>query len=247
MLSIDLNADLGEGCGDDAALMPWITSCNIACGGHAGNAASMAEALVLAKTHGVVAGTHPSYPDREGFGRRALAIDLPTLEASLQEQLQDAAKAAAAAGTALRHVKPHGALYNAAAADHQLADVIARAVTAILPGRHLVGPPQSELQQAAVEQGLPFIAEGFMDRRYLADGALQPRSEPGSVLHDQKERLQQTLALARGEDIHAVGGMLNIKVQTICLHGDSDGAAETARLTRLALEEQGIKVRAPHG
>lgn len=247
MRTIDLNADLGEGCGNDAALMPWITSCNVACGGHAGDAETMAAAFSLAKKHSVVAGAHPSYPDREGFGRRMLNIAPGVLAASLAHQVSEAEKVANQIGMPLQHIKAHGALYNAAAVDAELADLFVSAVSEGGRQRRIVGLPSSELQRAAARHDLPFVAEGFLDRRYLANGSLQPRTEPGAMLESQTERQAQALALACGEPVLAVGGELMITVQTICLHGDSEHAADTARLTRTALERRGVDVKAPYG
>ncbi len=245
--TIDLNADLGEdpsagGRRRDAAILEVVTSCSIACGGHAGDAETMRATLQLANACGVAAGAHPSYPDREGFGRRALEISIEDLRASLDEQIAALAAEAAALGVALSHVKPHGALYNAAAKDLALAE----AVAAEAGGRPLVGPPNSALEAAAKAEGLAFIAEGFVDRAYAADGALVDRGEPGAVIPDLKGRLAQAQSIAvKGAVATVDGGAIPLQAATLCLHSDTDGAVETARFVRRALEDRRVEIRRP--
>ena len=240
---IDLNTDLGEGCGDDAGLMSVISSCNVACGGHAGDTASMREAVRLAHAHGVRIGAHPSYPDREGFGRRAMPIEGGNLKAALRQQIASLAAIAAEEGTALTHVKPHGALYNQAAIDAPLARLVSEIVAEGLPGAALVGPPGSELEAAAAETGLSFLAEGFADRAYTAEGRLVPRSEPGAVLECDEDRLAQALQIAREGEVTAHNGLtINLPARTICLHGDSPGALASAHAIRAALEAAGFEI-----
>ena len=243
---IDLNADLGEGCGSDAVMMPFLSSCNIACGGHAGNDDSMRTTLSLAKGAGVAAGAHPSYPDREGFGRRPCFSAPGALGPELAAQIERLAGLAAAMDMRLTHVKPHGALYNDAARDPALADVVAEAAARVLPHAVLFGLPGSALAAAARAHRVRFVAEGFIDRRYRSDGSLLPRSEAGAVIDCTSTRTEQALRLARGEAIDAQGGPVVLAVGTLCLHGDSEGAAETARAVRAALEAAGIIIRAPH-
>ena len=181
---IDLNADLGEGCGDDVGLMQIITSCNIACGGHAGTPETMRVAVDLAKTHGVAVGAHPAFPDRENFGREPLSMRGDVLQASLEAQISTLDRIAADFGLTLHHVKPHGALYNIAAKDEGLAADVAKSLSQTLPGKYLVGPPNSELEIAARAFSLGFIAEGFADRAYNIDGSLRSRVLPGlSLIH----------------------------------------------------------------
>lgn len=243
MTTIDLNADLGEGMPNDAGMMPFISSCNIACGGHAGDRETMRRTLKLAREHGVAAGAHPSYPDREGFGRRSLHLAVETLTETVKEQVRALRLEAEACGIALTHLKPHGALYNDAAKDEGLADVLVKVITELLPGARLVGPPGSKLAMAAEAARLPFVAEGFCDRSYQRDGSLTPRSQPGAMVEGPQARAEQALALAEGRAIEtADGGQLNLSIQTICLHGDAEGAEATARAVRRLLEESGIKV-----
>ena len=234
MPTIDLNADLGEGDACDDALLRVVSSCNIACGGHAGDARSMQSTVVTALANGVAIGAHPGYPDREGFGRRSGFLRGDELRTSLIEQIGTLDAIAANNGATLTHVKPHGALYNDAVNDRQLADLVVSAVQATLPGAAFVGLPGSELQNAANAAALRFVAEGFADRAYQANGQLVPRSAPGAV----HEQLQQILAQA----VSLLG-----KVDTLCVHGDTPGAAEIAKQVRKELEKQGVKIHAIRG
>ncbi len=245
--NIDLNADLGEmpeSQARDIAILDIVTSCNIACGGHAGDAASMAVMLEAAKARGVAAGAHPSYPDREHFGRRSLAIDGEALAASLREQIEAFEQAALVVGCAVHHVKPHGALYNDMADDAALAELVATVCAKALPGTPLVGLAGSALEAAAREAGLPFIAEAFVDRLYTAKARLVPRSDPGAVIAEPSARAAQALALATGKPIRASGGGdLSLTADTLCLHSDSDFALESAIEIRAALEAAGLTIR----
>ncbi|MEM9939635.1 MAG: 5-oxoprolinase subunit PxpA [Pseudomonadota bacterium] len=244
--SIDLNADLGEGMPGETELMALVTSCNIACGGHAGDAQSMRAALKLAKQHGVSAGAHPSYPDLEGFGRRDLEISDTGLMDSLKRQVETLRDLAGESDVALTHLKPHGALYNRAAVDPKRADLIVRVARETLPGAALVGPPGSELQRAAERQGLNFFAEAFADRAYQPNGELVPRSVPGAVIEQDEARMAQALSIAlQGQVATIEGGQLELPAETICLHGDSPGAVRSAGLIRQALVQAGIEIKAP--
>ena len=229
--AIDLNADLGEGDDFDNELLNIVSSCNIACGGHAGDDASMTATTAAAIANGVAIGAHPGYPDREGFGRRSGYMAGDELQKSIITQISALAAVVAKQEAAMTHVKPHGALYNDAVNDRALADVIATAIVAAAPGAAMVGLPDSELQNAAVSRGLVFVGEGFVDRAYQADGQLVPRSKPGAV----HNRLDQVVPQA----VSLVG-----KVDTLCIHGDTPGAADVARAVRENLEEQGVTIRA---
>lgn len=242
---IDLNADLGEGESTAAALLEVVSSCNVACGGHAGDAASMTTTLSAAADAGVAAGAHPSYPDREGFGRRSGFIAAADLEPALEKQIADLLGIAADAGTRIGHVKPHGALYNDAARDRTLADAIARAVRAADAAMRLVGPPSSELERAADRAGLEYIPEGFVDRAYRADGSLVPRSEPGAVYRDPERAARQAVEIATlGRVTAADGKTVTLDVKTLCIHGDTPGAVASARSVRAALESAGVRITA---
>ncbi len=231
MASIDLNADLGEGDPYDVELLGIVTSCNVACGGHAGDAKTMRATVQSAVNNGVSIGAHPSYPDREGFGRRSGYLSGEELFASLTDQISALNSVAREIGATLTHVKPHGALYNDAVNDRELADTIARAISTIVPGAAFVGLPNSELQNAAAGHELFFVGEGFIDRAYQEDGQLVPRSEPGAV--------HKSLDLVLPQAVSLVG-----KVDTLCIHGDTPGAAEAAAAVREELEKQGVKIRA---
>ncbi len=248
---IDLNADLGEmpeAQARDIAILNMVSSCSIACGGHAGDAGSMAVMLAAAKARGVAAGAHPSYPDRAHFGRRSLDIAPHDLIASIAAQLAAFAQAARIGGCAMCHVKPHGALYNDMADDPVLAALIARACAYALPGTPLVGLAGSAAAQAAADAGLPFIAEAFVDRRYTPRGRLVPRSAPGAVIATPAGRAAQALALATGQPVRtADGGTLTIAADSLCLHSDSDAALESAAEIRCALEAAGLTIRPAPG
>ena len=244
MTSIDLNADLGEGEPHDEALMQIVSSCNIACGGHAGDAGSMAATVRLALENGVAVGAHPSYPDRDSFGRHKRFLSGDALYASLSSQVAALADIAAELGASLAHVKAHGALYNDAADDEALANVVAR-VAAETPGHcTLVGLPGSEAERAASRHGLIFVAEAFIDRAYSPDGRLVARTEPGAVHQEIETIIEQALSLARDRKVRAINGdVIEVVADTLCIHGDTPGADEAARAVRDALEQHGLDVR----
>lgn len=245
MAHIDLNADIGEGCGEDADLLQVISSCSIACGGHAGDEDTMAQTVRDAIAGNVAVGAHPGYPDREGFGRESGFMRGDELYESLTEQVTALADVAAELGARLAHVKPHGALYNDAIADAELADIIAR-VTAESPASPaLMGMAGTELEFAAGRLGIPFIAEGFVDRAYEAGGTLVSRKEPGAVHENINVATTQALRLATTGRVTARNGNeINVRAETLCIHGDTPGAAEKARAIRDVLESHGVEVRA---
>jgi len=244
-MQIDLNCDMGESfgayrLGDDAALMPLITSANIACGFHAGDPLVMEQTVHLAARHGVAVGAHPVYPDLQGFGRRSMDLAPEEVEAITLYQVAALAGFAHAAGVELVHVKAHGALYNQAAADRRLADAVARAVRRFSPSLILVGLAGSKLIAAAEEAGLRAASEAFPDRAYQPDGSLMPRRLPGAVLEDVEQVAAHAVELAR-EGICV--GETRIAVDTLCLHGDHPHAAQNARALREALAAAGVEVR----
>jgi UPF0271 protein len=234
---IDLNADLGEGAGTDADLMPLITSANISCGFHAGDADTIAAALELAKTHGVRVGAHPGYPDREHFGRRERDYDEYRLYLMCLHQLGALIALSDEVGVKVVYLKPHGALYHQATrnggdayATGLLNAAASQAVDGVLP---VVALPDSLLQRVAIQLNHPFIPEGFADRRYRPDGTLVPRTEPDAILHEVKEVVAQVEWLVREKG-----------VRTICVHGDTPGAVEFVRAVRAALLDAGHELRA---
>lgn len=232
---MELNADIGEGC-DDAGLMAYVDRVSIACGGHAGDNRSMRAALLLAGEHGIAVGAHPSYPDRAQFGRRVLAASAQDIARWVTEQTEALAEQAAQLGMRLGHVKPHGALYNVAARDPEVAHAIAGAVAAFDAGFVLVGLAGSQLTLAGEAVGLAVLREGFADRRYHADGALVSRETPGALLSDPAAAAEQAVRLARGERLPALpAGSVRVVIDTLCLHGDTPGAISIARAVHAAL------------
>lgn len=244
-LQVDLNADLGEGAGTDAKLLQIVSSASIACGGHAGDAASMRECLAAAREHGVSVGPHPSFVDREHFGRREIACTANELRAQLLEQMQRFAHLAAEAGLQPRHVKPHGALYNMAARDPALANVFAAAVAELDLGWRVFAPPKSALVLAAQNHGLKVVREFFADRNYLPTGELVPRSHPDALVHGSSEAAARVLRALREGHVRAVDGRdIPMQVETICVHGDSPGAVDFARELRSQLGAAGVRIAA---
>jgi UPF0271 protein len=245
-MHIDLNSDLGESfgayrLGDDAAMMPYITSANVACGFHAGDPGVMDATVRLCKAAGVRVGAHPSTPDLQGFGRREMSLAPDEAEALVLYQVGALAGFCRAAGVELTHVKPHGALYNQAAKDPALAAAIARGVKRFSRELALVGLAGSALYVAAVDAGLRALSEGFPDRAYNPDGSLRSRHLPGAVLDDPAQVAANAVRLAR-EGIATPGGQIG--VDTLCLHGDNPIAVEAAKAVRRALEEAGITLAA---
>jgi 5-oxoprolinase (ATP-hydrolysing) subunit A len=228
--TIDLNADLGEGCPNDRALLGLVTSASVSCGAHAGDADLIRRTLDAARDRLVAVGAHPGYPDRAHFGRREQTMSTDAVTALIVEQVAFLVELAADAGVPIRFLKPHGALYNQA--QHQ--DAIARGVVdaAAELNLPLLGQPGTALERLASERGVRHIAEGFPDRRYRDDGSLVPRSEPDAILHDPAEMQAQVLNLASGG-----------RLATLCIHGDDLRAVDSARLVRRILEGQGIGLR----
>lgn len=245
MASIDLNADLGEGAPWDDELLELVSSCNIACGGHAGDAASMAATVRSALANGVAVGAHPGYPDREGFGRVSGFLDGDALYESLTEQVTALADIAADLGARLAHIKPHGALYNDAVGNRALADIIARVIAEAPGAPAFMGMANTELQAAAERHGLRFIAEGFVDRAYEPDGTLVSRKEPGAVHAELAVVTTQAVRLAeQGEVTARNGDLVRVRAESLCIHGDTPGAAAVARAVRDVLESHGVEIRA---
>lgn len=250
-MRIDLNSDLGESfgawrMGQDEALMASVTSANVACGFHAGDPSEMRRTVALARDHGVRIGAHPGFPDLGGFGRREMQVAPEDVEDLVLYQVGALAGVAAAAGLTLQHVKAHGALYNMACRDAALADAIARAVAAFDGSLLLFGLPGSCLLEAGARAGLTVLAEGFADRAYEPDGSLVSRRKPNSVIHDPDIVVTRAVRMARERQVVAVdGSTIDLPVGTICLHGDTTGAAELARRVREGLEAAGVRVAAP--
>ncbi len=231
--------------GADADVMPHITSANIACGFHAGDPAVMRDTVRLARRHGVAIGAHPGFPDLAGFGRRDMRVTPQEVEDLVLYQVGALAAMAAAEGVPVAHVKPHGALYNMAARDRPIADAIARAVAAFDRRLVLFGLAGSEMLSAGRSAGLAVAPEGFADRGYEPDGSLAPRSQPGAVIAESAAVVARAVRMVSDGVVTAAGGRdVALDVRTLCVHGDTPGAAGLARALRSGLEAAGIAVRA---
>jgi UPF0271 protein len=250
---MDLNADLGESfgrwtLGDDDRLVAHITSANLACGFHAGDFRVMEATVALCRRAGVAVGAQPGYPDLLGFGRRPMPFEPDEVESLVRYQIGALEAFCRASGVEMQHVKPHGALYNQAAADAPLAAAVARATARFSRDLVLFGLASSEpMASAAADANLRFVPEAFADRRYLPDGSLQPRSQPGSVLTDPVAAAQQAVAIAAGDGAEVVdgGSRVPLAAESICCHGDTPGAVEIAAAVRRALETAGVTVAPP--
>ncbi|HEY7056374.1 MAG TPA: 5-oxoprolinase subunit PxpA [Vicinamibacterales bacterium] len=246
---IDLNCDMGESFGPwrmgaDEAVLPYITSANIACGAHAGDPSVMRRTVRLAREAGVSVGAHPGFPDLQGFGRRELKADPREMEDWIVAQIGALAAIARAEGAVLRHVKAHGALYNLAVRDRALAEAIARAIASVDRSLIMFGLPKSAMTDAGADAGLRVAAEGFADRAYEPDGSLTPRSKPGAVIHDPEVVVRRAVRMVRDRVVLTPDGReIALQVDTICVHGDTPGADELVRRIRAGLEAAGIDVR----
>jgi UPF0271 protein len=248
-MQMDLNSDLGESLGawrmgDDDAMLGIVSSANVACGFHAGDAAGILQTLKRAKERGVAVGAHVAYPDLAGFGRRNMDVASADLQADVIYQIGALKGMATAAGTTVRYVKPHGALYNTIAHDERQARDVIAAIRAIDSSLCLVALAGSPLIGWARASGLRTIAEAFADRAYMSDGALVSRREKGAVLHDPHEVAARMLTLATEGVVTAIdGSTVRIEADSVCVHGDSPGAVEMAREVRALLERSGVVIR----
>lgn len=248
---IDINCDLGEadpttGPVNDEAIMPFISSASIACGFHAGDPLTMERTIRSAISHDVSIGAHPGYPDREGFGRRAMRMSHEELRAMILYQTGAVKAMAEAAGARMRHVKPHGALYNTAATNYELSMTIVRAVQDLDNSLILVGQSGSQMIRAARDAGLPCASEVFADRAYNDDGTLVSRSVEGAVLHDTEVMIRRVIRMIREKVVETVSGkIIPIEAETVCIHGDNEAAAEFVKKLAEALRAEGIEIRHP--
>lgn len=247
-MKMDLNSDLGESLGawrmgDDAAMLDIVSSANVACGFHGGDPAGILHTLRAARARGVTVGAHVSYPDLIGFGRRNMDVASPDLVAGIIYQIGALQGLAHVAGTEVRYVKPHGALYNTIAHDRRQAEDVIAAIRAIDPALVLVALAGSPLIDWARDAGLTVVAEAFADRGYTPEGALVSRREPGAVLHDVDQIAARMLTLVRDGVVRAVDGSdVRIAADSICVHGDSPGAVAIARHLRQRFEQEGVKI-----
>lgn len=249
-VSVDLNSDMGEGfgswsMGDDAALLQIVTSANVACGFHAGDADTMATTMGLAVKNGVGIGAHPGFDDLRGFGRFRMDVPHKTLANQVKYQVGAADAMARAAGGAVRHLKLHGALANMASTDADLAQTCYEAALEVAPEIIIMGLAATAMERVARQLGCRWAGEIFADRAYNADGTLVDRRLPGAMIHDAGQAAERMVAMVKAGAIHtAEGGELTTRIDTICVHGDSPEAVEIARSVRAGLEAAGITVRA---
>ena len=245
-LFVDLNADLGEGSGHDNELFELISSASIATGFHAGDSDTMHAAVWAAKEHGVAVGAHPSFFDRENFGRKELKMSNEEVFDAVAYQLGIFQAIASALDVRPNHVKPHGALYNMAVRDPELADAIARAIKSVDPKLILFAPDNSELARAGEAHGVQIAREIFADRNYLNDGWLVPRTRPDALLRDPEEAAHRVFRMLREGKVRSVESRdVDVRGETICVHGDTPGAVEFACELRTQLEREGVSIRAP--
>lgn len=243
---IDLNADLGEGSDHDDVLLKLVSSVNIACGWHAGSAEIMLRTVRSALSQGVAVGAHPSFPDREGFGRQEMYLSADRIYASMLYQIGALGAIVRVEGAYLSHVKPHGALYNQAARDKDLADTLVAAIRHVDPTLRVVGLAGGELIAAARRAGLTATEEAFADRRYNPDGTLVTRDRPGALITDLEAALAQTLAIVKSGQVTALdGSIVPLRGDTICVHGDSALAVRLVQHIRRELEHEGFTIVAP--
>lgn len=245
-LRVDLNADLGEGAGHDNELLELVSSASIACGFHAGDPVSILASIRAARERGVAVGAHPSFADRENFGRIEVVLPAGEVFANVAYQVGAFHALAAAAGTRVNHVKAHGALYNMAVRDEKLAEAIAHAVLAVDSSLLFFAPGESVLERAGQSAKLRVVREVFADRNYLADGSLVPRTRPDALLHDPEEAAVRVLRMLRDGVVRSVDGKdVEVRPETICVHGDTPGAVAFVRALRASLENNGVSIQAP--
>jgi UPF0271 protein len=243
-MRIDLNCDLGEGAGSDARIMSLVTSVNVACGFHAGGPEAMRRTVRLARKHGVAVGAHPSYPDRAGLGRRFLAASADEVRDDVTYQIGALWAFCRAEGVRLTHVKAHGALYNAAAGDVDLARALCEAARAIDPALAVVCLAGSPMANVAREMGVPCAQEAFADRAYTGSGTLVPRRKPGAVIEDPERVAERVSIMAREHRVVAIDGSeVPIHAETICVHGDTPGAEQVVAAVRARLAADGVEVK----
>ena len=243
MIFIDINCDVGEGVGNESDLMPLISSCNIACGGHAGDEQTMMETILLAKRNDVKIGAHPSYPDRVNFGRKRMEMSSENLISNIKGQLSNFMRVLKHQKGQLHHIKPHGALYNAIAKDENLANVFLDALESFKTTPIYV-PYHSKIQHAAIKRGFPTYFEAFADRNYHNTLELVSRSEKNSLIIEPEMVMEHLLPMINNEKVRTIeGGFMKIKAHTYCIHGDTSSALEILMYLHRELPKHNIKIR----
>ncbi|NMH88801.1 5-oxoprolinase subunit PxpA [Flavivirga algicola] len=242
--AIDINVDVGEGMGNESQLMPYISSCNIACGGHAGDQDTMRQVIRLAKKHHVKIGAHPSFPDKVNFGRIPVEMPCAALFKSIKGQVDNLLDILREEHRSLHHIKPHGALYNLAAVDEKVANIIIEVVkTMVLPIKLYV-PYKSVIEKLAIAQNIPIIYEAFADRNYNEDLTLVSRKETNASIHDEDYLFAHILSILSKQKVKTITGkMLDIKAQTFCIHGDNPNAINLIKNLGIRLKNHGIQIR----
>jgi len=244
---IDLNCDLGEGVGIEAAILPYVSTINIACGAHAGDEALIRNTIRLAKAKQVAIGAHPSYPDRENFGRTVLQITAEDLQRSVRQQIDLVRGIAFEEQYPITHIKLHGALYNQAAKDDALARLLVETIAAIDSLLLVFGLPDSALEQRAIQHNLRFVKEAFADRTYQDDGSLTPRTHPNALIENNSDCVQQVLRMIRQQEVVTLSGkIIPLSAETVCLHGDGLHAVAFAKTLWQELKKENIIIRAAH-
>lgn len=244
---IDLNCDLGEGVGIEAAILPYVSTINIACGAHAGDEALIRNTIRLAKEQQVAIGAHPSYPDRENFGRTVLPITAEDLQRSVRQQIDLVRGIAFEEHYPITHIKLHGALYNQAAKEDALATLLVETIAAIDPLLLVFGLPGSALEQRAIQHNLRFVKEAFADRTYQDDGSLTTRAHPNALIEDNSDCVQQVLRIIRQQEVVTLSGkIISLSAETVCLHGDGLHALAFAKTLWQELKKENIIIRAAH-
>ena len=242
--AIDINADVGEGVGNEPHLMPYLASCNIACGGHAGDRTSMREVIILAKAYGVKIGAHPSFPDKEHFGRQVLDISAADLYSSLKGQIRNLMEITREQDTVLHHVKPHGALYNLVAKDQRTARVVLEVIKSISMPLKLYAPYNSMIAKMAKQEGIPVIYEAFADRNYIDDLSLVSRQHQQALITKKEAVFKHLFYMVQHEKVKTLsGGEVPIKASTFCLHSDTENSVEIAQYLSMKFKENNIKIQ----
>ncbi|EDP69782.1 hypothetical protein FBALC1_09632 [Flavobacteriales bacterium ALC-1] len=244
IVRIDINADVGEGVNNEVKLMPYLSSCNIACGGHAGDITTMTEVVRLASTHHVKVGAHPSFPDKANFGRLEMKISAADLYNSLKQQIGDLQKVLLKENSQLHHIKPHGALYNLAARDEKTALVVIEVVKSMALPLKLYAPYNSVIAQLAIEEHIDVVYEAFADRNYNEDLSLVSRKNDAALLIDKYKILNHTLLMIQQQKVKTINGVeVPIKAETFCVHGDTENAIEILEFLNLELSKRKIVIQ----